>query len=461
MGTKGRLGAAACALALMAGACTSGTSDNAADGDGTTSDPSEDATISPSDDTTAGGDDASGELIVDAQGITDDTIKISSVVSDLSVLSEQNLAPEIGKPEVTLDAVVAHINAEGGVLGRDVELVHHVVGGADAALNPDAGRQACLQATADDQPFAVIIAAAITVETIECVSREENVLTIAMDSIPDSIFEQAEGRLFSLGAPTAIRQSRLYGAWPRILDDLGELDGRTIGIIRGDAFSQEVAVNDELLPAIEALGYDVASISVLPCPEGSTSCEQHDAAIQRLKAADVDFVFLVAQVLAGSASVEAAANLDFTPQWATIGNNITDTVARFYVNASENYDGAWGIDTGFDDTTEAAARCNEIAVANGAEEFPTADDGYSFTAVTCLQLLILLDAIEAAAETATLTQASVIEAMEGMETVDVAIGPIGTLGPDKHDAANFVFVSRYDMAEERFLPVDPEPIPVD
>ena len=89
---------------------------------------------------------------------------------------------------------------------------------------------------------------------------------------------------------------------------------------------------------------------MLPCPEGSQTCEQQTVAIQRMQDAGVNVVFLVAQTLAGSATVEAAQTLGYKPQWMTVGNNVTDTVAKFYANAKQNYDGAYGLAITFADT---------------------------------------------------------------------------------------------------------------
>src|SRR5262245_32994139 len=109
---------------LLGAACTSETADDepeaaAEEPDGTTPPPS--------------GDNAEGDgpPAADASGITDDTIKISLIASDLAALSEQNLAPEIGNAQVTLEAIVADINANGGVAGRQLEVVSHVISGTD------------------------------------------------------------------------------------------------------------------------------------------------------------------------------------------------------------------------------------------------------------------------------------------------------------------------------------------
>jgi ABC-type branched-subunit amino acid transport system substrate-binding protein len=402
------------------------------------------------------GDDADGAQaaseVADAVGVTDDTIKISLISSDLSALSEQNLAPEIGDAQATLEAIVADINANGGVAGRQIELIPHVIPGADAVLNPDLGRQTCVQATEDDQPFAVIISAAISAETVECTAVDHDVVTITMDSWPESFYEGSDGRLFSVATHTSVSRSREYRAWPKILDEQGVLDGKAIGIVRTDTAEQQETVDDALKPSLEELGYDVVAESVLPCPEGSQTCEQHDVAIQRLRDANVDFVFLVPQTLPGAATVEAAANLGFDPEWTTIGNNVTATVAKFFTNAKANYDGAWGINTVFTDGTDETAECNRLAVAGGAEEFPPASDGYGFTAVTCLQLQTLVAAIEAVE--GAITQAAVIEAIENLPEVPMASGPPGSLASDKHDAGDYVFLSRYSAASETFEPID-------
>ena len=152
-----------------------------------------------------------------------------------------------------------------------------------------------------------------------------------------------------------MERDREYRAWPGVLDEAGLLKGKTLGVIRTDTADQEETTDDALIPAIEALGYEVAAEAVLPCPEGSQTCDQQDVAIQRMKDAGVDTVFLVAQTLAGSATVEKAQALGYKPQWTTIGNNVTNTVAKFYANAKDNYDGAYGINTQFSDMNPAAA----------------------------------------------------------------------------------------------------------
>jgi len=392
----------------------------------------------------------SAEGVGNTVGLTDTTVKISMISADLSLLTEQNLAPEIGNAETTMKAVVADINANGGIAGRQIELVSHVIKGADAILKPDLGRQACVQATEDDKPFAVIITASLPAAMVQCVV-DHDVLAITMDSWPASLYDAAKGRLFSLGSHISIEQNRAYQTWPGVLDTAGLLKGKTLGVIRTDTADQQQTTDDALIPAIEALGYKVAAEAVLPCPEGSQTCDQQDVAIQRMQDAGVDTVFLVAQTLAGSSTVEKAQTLGYKPQWTTIGNNVTNTVAKFYSNAKDNFDGAYGVDIQFSDWTPAAADCNQIAVAGGAEKFPIGSDGYGFTAVTCIQMQSIANAIDAV--DGTVDQASVIAAMQTSDPLMIS-GPPGSLSPDKHDAGTAVFLSRYSAATEKFAPLD-------
>ena len=147
--------------------------------------------------------------------------------------------------------------------------------------------------------------APLTAPLVQCVAGDHDFLTITMDSWPASLYEAAKGRLFSLASHISVERDREYRSWPKLLDDAGLLDGKKIGIIRQDIAEQAETTEDGLKPGLADLGYEVAAEAVLPCPEGSQTCEQQQVAIQRMQDAGVDFVFLVAQTLAGSATVEA------------------------------------------------------------------------------------------------------------------------------------------------------------
>jgi hypothetical protein len=388
-----------------------------------------------------------------ARGVDGNRVKVALIAADLSLLTEQNLAPDIGNAVDTAKAVVAEINATGRAGKYKVELSPHVIQGADV-INLDIGRARCLEATQDDKAFAVVIAAAVTIVTTRCVAVQNKTLAISMASWPESLYQQAKGRLFAVGSNSSFSRDRAFAAFPKILRDAKALrKGDKVGIVLVDDPDTQAPVDRALKPALKKLGFDVAAEVAIPCAEGgSTSCSQHDVAIQKMKDADVDFVFNLAPTLPGAAVSQAAADLDYKPRWATAGDNVTDTVAQFFRPSKDTWDGAWGLSFVFPDPSPEAAECNEIVERRSDIRFPEGSDGYGFTATTCLELLTLADAI--AAVKGPLTQQKVINALEAMGTVPSAHGPSLSLGAGKHAGGDHAYLSRYDKDTEVFEPVD-------
>lgn len=437
---NGRIFAAIGALALMAAACTS--------------DPEKDS--SP---TTAGGGDGTEQLEGSTKGLTDDTIKIGFVGADFGALAEAGLVPDFGAQDKTTKAIVDRINADGGLAGRQIELKIEIV---DALAGPEAAQAACLSLTQEFGAFAVVFAPAIGRDTLRCTSVTNETLTFAATGMDDSVYEEAEGRLFSLGSQTSMGTYRADKAWAQALDDAGALEGKTIGVVTSAGSPEfETAANEALIPKLEELGYEVAENVSLPCPTGDNDCDQHEPAAQRLKDAGVDLVFMAAANLAGPAFVQAAINIDYHPEYVANSNQVTDTVAGFFDGVKDEWDGTVGVSTGFaapDDVSDEATECNEWAEPSG-ESYEPGSDAFGFTALNCIMFRILgqgLDAVKGEAN-----QATVIRALESLGEIPTNAGPPGVLSADRHDAGDFVFLADYSAAEGRFIPRDDEPIKVD
>ena len=386
-------------------------------------------------------------------GITKDAVRISLIAADLSLLSKQHLAPDLGDPVKVARSVVDAINASGGVGGgRKLVLTTHVIPNAPIATAATLQR-ACVQATEEDKPLAVVITAAVLVPVVQCVAVAHDQMAITMDSWEQKDFADAKGRLFSIATPMSIDVEREYTFWPSLLDVVHALDGKTIGIVAQDLPSNQAAALRALKAALAKRGTLVAAEAIVPYPEGNLTCTQPDVAIERMREAKVDFVFLVAQNLCAAAVVKAAAQANFKPQWATIGNNVTDTVAQFMAPSKDNYDGAWGVGTVFP-PTKAADDCNAIVARSGLH-FARDSDAYGFAAVTCLQIQTFANALKSVK--GPLTEGAAIAAMEAMSSDPQIAGPPGSLSPTKHDAGDYVFIEKYRAAEGKFVPYDATP----
>jgi ABC-type branched-subunit amino acid transport system substrate-binding protein len=403
-------------------------------------------------------DQASGST--STEGLTEDTIRIGVIGADFGQLSQIGLAPDLGNQEVTVQAFVDEINENGGIGGRQIELRQTLIDGAGGG---EGAQAACVEMTEDFGAFAVIVAPAVPRDVARCTAVTGQTLTIAATGFDRALYDEARGLLFSAGSNTSMSTDRQYAGWAQMMHDEGALDGRTIGVVTAENGPEFVAAaEDALIPTLEDLGYEVAANVVLPCPELDPDCEQHEAAVQQLKDANVDFVFMAAANIAGPTLVQAAQNLEFAPTWAANGNQVTDTVSQFFDSVSAAWDGAIGTSTVFalpEDITPGATECNEIVAARSDEQYEAGSDAFGFTATTCLLFRVLENA--AGSVDGDLDQATMVEALEGLGEVELNAGPAGSLSADKHDAGDYLFLCDYQAAARECVERPDEPVEID
>jgi len=437
----GRFAAVVAGLGLLAAACTS--------------DPDEETTGT----TEATGEGEAEQLEGSTRGLTAESIKVGYLGNNFGALAEAGIAPDLGDQTKTIPAIVEEINERGGIAGRQIDLNLQVV---DFAAGPQAAQAACLALTQDFGAFVVLVSPAVSRDTTRCTAVTNQTLSIASTGWDAPLYEEAGKRLFTVGSHTAMSTYRQYEAWGQLMHDDGALEGKTIGVVTSDGSPEFVsAAEDALLPKLEELGYEVVVNVVIPCPEGDNDCEQHEAAVERMKQSGVDFVFMGANALAGATFVQAAKNLDFKPTWAANGPQVTDTVSKFFSGVHDWWDGAFGVSTVFaeEDLTDTAAECNRIVAERSDEEYEPGSDAYGFTAVNCILFRVLelgADAVEG-----DLNEATLIRAIETLEEVPMNAGPPGSLGPEKHDAGDYVFLADFDAGAGEFVRREGEPVKVD
>jgi ABC-type branched-subunit amino acid transport system substrate-binding protein len=402
-----------------------------------------------------------GPLEGSTVGLTDDTIKIGYLGADFGSLAEIGLAPDLGNQELIVQSVVDELNDDGGIGGRQIELKVVLV---DGTAGPEVGQAACIEMTDDFGAFAVILGPAMSRDVARCTSVTKETLTMNSTGFDEALYQEADGRLFSTGSGTSMSTDRQYEGWARLLDDAGELEGKTIGVVTAEQSPEfPAAVETGLVPTLEDLGYEAAVNVNLPCAEGDRDCDQHESAVQQMKDGGVDLVFMAAPNLVGPAVVQAAMNLDFHPQWTANGNQVTDTVSQFFEGVKDEWDGAIGVSTVFaqvDDLSDEAHACNEIITERSGEEYEPGSDAFGFASVNCITMQMLQRAAEGI-DPAEVNQATVVRAVEGLGEVPLNAGPSGTISGEKHNAGDHLFLADYDATDQEFVDRSDEPVVID
>ena len=189
-----RLLALLAVLMLVAAACSSGdddtsAADDAAQGEGDPPDDASDASETDAGAGDAGGDgeasgsddDATGDDAEDpelstelGQGVTEDTITIGYSYLDLDRLREQGVVDlNHGPGQEHMQAMVDHINANGGIHGRQLEVVFS----SFSPVDPDAQQAGCLELTEDHGVFAIL--GALREDNVLCYTEQHETIAIA------------------------------------------------------------------------------------------------------------------------------------------------------------------------------------------------------------------------------------------------------------------------------------------
>jgi hypothetical protein len=244
------------ALALLASACGDDGDDPAASddtGDGGTdadadADQADDATDADADDPASTTDDAAAtdeELTASAPGITETTVRVGVAIADTSTFTN------VGDIAARYRAVADRINAAGGVIGRQLELVVTEWDILDTA-GFDA---ACVELTEDVEVFAVITRTPASFGSMTCYTELGDTIVINGLDLDAVEAERADGLLYST---LSDRFAALLGGVGLLAD---ELDGATVAVTAASEAGGEDKA-DALAAELESLGVEVGAITV-------------------------------------------------------------------------------------------------------------------------------------------------------------------------------------------------------
>jgi ABC-type branched-subunit amino acid transport system substrate-binding protein len=392
-------------------------------------------------------------------GISDDAINVAFIGVDFSALAATGLVPQLGDQQKQVQAFVDDINANGGINGRRINLHFKLLdvlnGGADAI------QAACIEATQEFKAAVVLLPPAAARDMARCTSVTNKTLTIYATGMDEGLYHESQGRLFT---PAGMSIDRQFRGWADQMNQLQYLEGKTVGVVDGDQPQEFLnGVNDALIPELDKLNHKPAQVVTLPCGAATTSCDQYDAAAQKLKDAGVGTVFMTLANTFGTGLVQAAANIGYHPKWLLEGNQTTDTVLNFFTSVKQDLEGSVGMGFAFAlpaDITPQATQCSKIVSDRSGEVYQPGSDAFGFASVVCDEFRVLLQA-GAKVDKAKLDQGTWIAAIEGLGTFRVAVGPAVTLSSTKHDGGDAMYLCDYSAEAGKCVRRPGDPVRLD
>ena len=370
-----------------------------------------------------------GELTASARGVTAETITIGYSYLDFDELVDLGLAPQgWGDQEATFQAVVDDINANGGVLGRSIEVIYEPY----SALGTAVAEEVCLRLTEDNEIFAVLggfVGPAEPANTC-IVGRGETILVGGV---------QNEERLSEATVPWVTDRpvrTRQADVLASLLTTEGELDGRSIAIV---ASIDAEDVRDDVATVFTDAGSEPVDVLQSEAPVGDFVAEDASWATlaERIRGSGADTVLLVGNPSAGIRNV-ASQGLDVDilvldqESLTSLGTSVTLEDARGALAAAPI--------TGqelFEDESMAvcldafAAGQPDVTITPPAELEEGVEDVFRGLSFGCRFLkLFELIATEAGAD---LTNESFAEAISGLTQFSLPGQPFASLG-DKFDS---------------------------
>jgi ABC-type branched-subunit amino acid transport system substrate-binding protein len=364
-------------------------------------------------------------------GVDGKSVKIALLDGDIKQLVDLGFAVPLGDVAAQARALIADVNAHGGVHGRKLVLVHH----QSSILDSASGQAACIAATEDDKVFAVISPNSVNGSVAPCVTQQHHTPMIELGGTQEDL-DKADGMLFSASATSRTMATTAV----ELLADHGYFKGKKVGIISDSLPASKDAVDNGYLPALKAAGVKPVANQVLSCATAS-SCSGYPTAVQAFKRAGVDLVLTTLGPLSYPAFVAEADRQDLHPRYTAtgIGGMTSDVVAKQQAKNGDSFDGSIGVagaSAGAYSSTKPPAfneECAKIYADHGGPRYTLAKNPseYGGLGVVCSMVRIVQRGLEGAGKNP--TQQSFSKAVQQLKTVDLNNSQ-GSFGPKKLDA---------------------------
>ena len=308
------------------------------------------------------------ELTASWRGVTEDTITIGVSMLNFDLLQEMGLtAAGWGDQQGVFQALVDDLNANGGILGRNVVAVYDYYSPIDAS---DAER-ACTVLTQDNEVFAAVLGfvGPLAGTADPCFVGTNNTPLVGGEQTPDELV-QATAPWFNVEPSTEDHTSNLLD----LLVQTGRSDGTRVFVV-----SHQASAGDEslVLDGLGERGIEVVGNAVLDANDGDTAAQDQLMQVisERIRADGADTVMINGNPAATIRGLGLNGLLDSVAIWSNNAaglNNLGETFDHEWARGAIASDGPSELDIWNDDVFQDCVRAVNAA-GIGADLRPTAE----------------------------------------------------------------------------------------
>lgn len=386
---------------------------------------------------------ADAPLTASWRGVTPDTITIGVSMLNFDLLQEMGLtAAGWGDQQGVFQALVDDLNANGGILGRNVVAVYDYYSPIDAA---DAER-ACTVLTQDNEVFAAVLGfvGPLAGTADPCFAGTNNTPLVGGEQTPDEL-AQATAPWFNVEPSTDDHTSNLLD----LLVQTGRADGAKVFVV-----SHQASTGDEplVLEGLGARGIEVVGKAVLDANDGDTAAQDQLMQVisERIRADGADTVMINGNPAATIRGLGLNGMLDSVTIWSNNAaglNNLGETFDHEWARGAIASDGPSELDIWNDDVFQDCVRVvNDAGI--GADLRPTAeladDDENWFNPVRRYCGHLSLFAQIAAAAGPDLTPETFEQAAYTLTDFVLPGAPANSLSPSKLGARDLYRLTTFD-----------------
>ena len=363
-------------------------------------------------------------------------IKVAYIYPDLAKLKGTGFVVDVGDPEAQANAFADALNARGGINGRKVELKtysYDVLASDVLAVQ----RAACLSATEDDKAM-VVLSQVIFDDPILCVTKQHKTPLVVQTGTSTELINRSQGRLFTTNLSWAndLRTGvQMFGK---------SLKGKTVGVIHLDESGLAADVETGLVKPLAKLGVQVKEKVVLPNSSIDETTAAIPAAIERLRTAGVDALFLAVNSYTASIFLNQTVQAGYHPTYYATDLDEVSTNLVPGLSPKGAMTGAQGVTwrgTGAAETGESPVafdeQCKQTYEQQTGKKVPAfGSDEYNAVAGSCaLFKLFELAAVKAGSN---LTSATFVKALSGLKDFELGGGAKGSYGTKRYDAPDAI-----------------------